>query len=122
PHKLDIVGAVLMTAAAVSLMLALDWGGQRYGWTSREALGLMAFSGLMWVLFAYRLQVAPEPLIPAEVLANPVVARGIVCACLGMGTFIGLSAFLPVYFENVYGLSASGSGLALIPFMIATFT
>jgi predicted MFS family arabinose efflux permease len=103
-------------------MLALDWGGQRYGWASRQALGLIACSALMWLLFVWRLRTAPEPLIPAEVLANPVVARGIVCACLGMGTFIGLSAFLPVYFESAYGLSASHSGLALIPFMVGTVT
>ena len=34
-----------------------------------------------------------------------------------MGTFIGLSIYLPAYLELVLGLTASGTGLALIPFM-----
>jgi Na+/melibiose symporter-like transporter len=37
-----------------------------------------------------------------------------------MGTFIGLSIFMPIYFEGIIGLSASGSGLALIPLMVGT--
>ena len=37
-----------------------------------------------------------------------------------MGTYIGLTIYLPVYFETVRGLSASHSGLALIPLMAGT--
>src|SRR5215813_2360077 len=32
PHKLDLLGAMLMVGAAIALMLALTWGGRRYGW------------------------------------------------------------------------------------------
>src|SRR5215813_8872258 len=34
PHQLDLLGAVLMVGAAVALLLALTWGGRRYGWAS----------------------------------------------------------------------------------------
>ena len=122
PHRLDLLGAALMTGATVSLMLALNWGGDRYSWTSTQIRGLLAGSALLWVLFVIRLRTAPEPLIPGEVLGNPVVAMGIVTACLGMGVFIGISAYLPIYLETVYGLTASMSGLALIPFMVGTVT
>src|SRR3712207_6565722 len=37
-----------------------------------------------------------------------------------MGTYIGLTIYLPIYFETVRGLSASASGLALIPLMFGT--
>jgi sugar phosphate permease len=42
---------------------------------------------------------------------------GTLAGCFGMGTYIGLTVFLPVYFETVRGMSASDSGLALIPLM-----
>jgi len=45
---------------------------------------------------------------------------GTLAACFGMGVFIGLSIYMPIYFETVYGLTASQSGLALIPLMIGT--
>lgn len=120
PHRLDILGAVLMTAATVTLMLALNWGGLRYPWGSGPILALLAASCGLWVLFAIRLLRAPEPLIPLNVLANPVVRAGTLSACFGMGTFIGLTIYVPVYFEAVVGLSASASGLALIPLMLGT--
>jgi MFS family permease len=39
-----------------------------------------------------------------------------------MGTFIGLTIFVPIFFETSRGLSARESGLALIPFMVGTVT
>ena len=32
PHRLDLLGALLMVLATVMLLLALSWGGQRYAW------------------------------------------------------------------------------------------
>jgi predicted MFS family arabinose efflux permease len=63
---------------------------------------------------------APEPLIPLNLFANPVVRNGTIAALFGMGTFIGLSIYVPVYLETVVGLSPGDSGLALIPLMVGT--
>ncbi len=120
PHKLDLLGALLLVAATVALLLALSWGGLRYPWASLPILGLFAASAGLWVLFAVRMRLAPEPLIPPGVLHNPVVRMAVLAACFGMGTYIGLTIYLPVYFETVRGLSASLSGLALIPLMAGT--
>jgi MFS family permease len=120
PHKLDLLGAFLLVAATVSLLLALSWGGLRYPWGSWPILSLFAGSAALWVLFSIRMRLAPEPLIPPGVLHNPVVRMGTLAACFGMGTYIGLTIYLPIYFENVRGLSASLSGLALIPLMVGT--
>ncbi len=120
PHKLDLLGALLLVAATVALLLALSWGGLRYSWRSLPILGLFSVSLVLWGLFALRMRLAPEPLIPPGVLHNPVVRMGVLAACFGMGTYIGLTIYLPVYFEAVRGLSASQSGLALIPLMAGT--
>jgi EmrB/QacA subfamily drug resistance transporter len=120
PHKLDLLGALLLIGATVSILLALNWGGLRYPWLSAPILALGALSGLFWFLFSWRMGTATEPLIPAGVLHNPVVRMGVLAACFGMGTYIGLTIYLPVYFETVRGLSASHSGLALIPLMAGT--
>jgi EmrB/QacA subfamily drug resistance transporter len=120
PHKLDLLGALLLVAATVALLLALSWGGLRYPWASLPILGLFAASLVLWGLFAVRMRLAPEPLIPPGVLHNPVVRMAVLAACFGMGTYIGLTIYLPVYFEAVRGLSASLSGLALIPLMAGT--
>jgi EmrB/QacA subfamily drug resistance transporter len=117
PHRLDLIGAALMLTATVSLLLALNWGGMRYAWASKEIIGLIAAAIILAALFVWRLSVAPEPFVPLALLANRVVAQAIGCAALAFGTMIALTIYAPVYFETVLGLSASGAGLTLIPFM-----
>ena len=70
PHRLDVIGAVLIVIASVSFMLALNLGGVRYPWTSPPILGLFALALLVGALFVRRLVTAPEPLIPIAVLRN----------------------------------------------------
>lgn len=120
PHELDVLGALLLVAATVTLMLALHDGGINYAWTSARIIGLFSVSLALWLAFVWRIRTAEEPLIPLSVLANDVVARGTVAASCGMGAYIGLSIYLPVYFQSVRGMSTTESGLGLIPLMVGT--
>ncbi|WP_460450952.1 MDR family MFS transporter [Alsobacter sp. SYSU BS001988] len=120
PHSLDVLGAALMITATTLLLLALNWGGLRYSWTSWQVIALLTASAAGWVAFGLRLGSASEPLIPLTLFANGVVRNGTLAACFGMGAFIGMTIYTPVYLETVKGLSASDSGLALIPLMIGT--
>ena len=120
PHRLDVAGAIVMVAATVLLLLALTWGGTRFPWASPQILALLAGSILLWALFAFRLITAREPFLPLTLLTNPVVGFGTASVACVFGTMIGLSIFVPIYFQVVLGLSASASGLALIPLMGGT--
>jgi EmrB/QacA subfamily drug resistance transporter len=120
PHRLDVAGAGLMMAATVLLLLALTWGGTRFPWASVQILALLAASALLWALFAFRLITAREPFLPLTLLTNPVVGFGTASVACVFGAMIGLTIFVPIYFEVVLGLSASASGLALIPLMSGT--
>jgi EmrB/QacA subfamily drug resistance transporter len=122
PHKLDVIGAVLMVAATVALLLALSWGGGTYPWRSPEILGLFALSLVAWGLFYFRLMTAAEPFVPLSVMFNSVVATGTATNFFVMGTMVALSIYIPIYFEAVAGLTATQSGLALISLMGGTVT
>jgi len=119
-HKLDILGAGLMTAAAVPLLLALTWGGSRYPWLSLPIVALIAASGLLSMGFGWRLTQAPEPFLPLSVLADPIMYMGTAANSFAMGASIGLVIFVPLYYELVHHLSSSDSGLALIPLALTT--
>ena len=121
-HRLDWPGAALMVSGSIALLLALSWGGVRYPWGSAPVLGLLALAALLGGGFAARLATAPEPLIPTEVLRNQVVYSATLAACFAMGTFIGLTIYVPIFLEGVIGLSASESGVALVPLMVGTVT
>jgi predicted MFS family arabinose efflux permease len=85
-------------------------------------LGLLGLSGLAWLMFVARLLTAPEPLIPMSVLSDQVVFTATLAACFAMGTFIALTIYVPIYLEGALGLTASQSGLALVPLMLGTVT
>jgi EmrB/QacA subfamily drug resistance transporter len=118
PHRLDFAGAGLMVAAALSLLLALAWGGVRYPWTSPIILGLFAASAALWLAFGWRLLHAAEPFIPLTMLAEPVVLGIAAAGFFSIGTIVGLSIFIPIYVELVLQHSPSASGLVLIAFMV----
>jgi len=120
PHKIDFIGAILLVAAAVLLLLALSWGGVTYSWSSTTILGLIAGSVVAWVLFVVRLLTAPEPFLPLGVLRDRVVAFATLAGFFGIGTMVGLSIYLPLFFQAVKHLSAGASGVALIPLSIGT--
>ena len=117
PHKLDFSGAGLLVLASVLVQLMLSWGGTRYPWGSAPVLGVMAAAGVAIALLTWRLRTAAEPLIPLRLLSNKVVLTGGIAVGLCMGVFIGLSIYVPIYFETIMGLSATQSGLALLPLM-----
>jgi MFS family permease len=118
PHRLDLAGAGLMVAAALSLLLALAWGGVRYPWISTTILGLFIASAALWVAFGWRLLRAAEPFIPLTMLAEPVVLGIAAAGFFSIGTIVGLSIFIPIYVELVLQHSPSASGLVLIAFMV----
>jgi EmrB/QacA subfamily drug resistance transporter len=120
-HKLDLIGAVLLMAAAVPLLLALSWGGARYPWFSPTIGGLIVLSLVLSLMFAWRMTQTPEPFLPLPVLANPVMRMSTLSGSAALGSAIGITIFVPLYFETVHGLSASMAGLALAP-MVAMST
>jgi EmrB/QacA subfamily drug resistance transporter len=119
-HKLDLLGAILMMGSCIPLLLALTWGGTHYSWTSAPILGLIGLSFVLSLLFGWRLAMAPEPFLPLTVLNNPVMRMGTASASLAMGVQIGLTIIVPLYFEVVHKLSATESGVALIPIALTT--
>lgn len=116
-HAMDYLGAALMAVASLMLLLALGWGGVRLPWGSPLILGLFAGAAVFVALFIWRMRRAQEPFLPLGLLADRVVGWGMIASFLAFGGMVGLSIFVPLYFETARGLSATQSGLGLIPFM-----
>src|SRR5262249_5231697 len=119
PHRLDVVGALLIVTASVSFMLAMNTAGVHYAWTSPPILALFAVALIVGTLFVLRLLTAPEPLIPIAILKNPIVCCALAANGFGWGSIIGLNIFLPMYLQGVVGLTPASAGLSLVVLMVA---
>jgi hypothetical protein len=88
-------------------MLVLTWGGSRYAWTSLQILGLTAVSLVFWALFGLRIYHCEEPILPIEVLKNPIVATGTASNFFSMAVNLGLGVYIPLYLQGVRHLDPS---------------
>ncbi|MGW7494138.1 MFS transporter [Streptomyces luteogriseus] len=113
--RLDVVGALLLTAASTCLVLLTSWGGTEYAWGSRMILGLAAGAAAATVLFLVTEHFAVEPLIPLRLFRDSVFnVTGLIGLVIGAGLF-GAASYLPTYLQMVDGASATESGLLMLP-------
>jgi EmrB/QacA subfamily drug resistance transporter len=114
-RKVDWLGGLLLMAAAVTVMLVLTWGGNRYLWLSPVILAMIGASIALTLGFVAHALRADEPFLPLSLMGGTVVPYAMVCGGCAMGAMLGLTVYLPLYYEGVYHLSASEAGMALIP-------
>jgi EmrB/QacA subfamily drug resistance transporter len=119
-HQLDWFGSILIMAATIVFMLILTWGGARFAWTSGPIIGLFIALLALGLWLVMHLQRVTEPVLPMNVLGNPIVLAATGAVFFAMAAFIGTSVYLPVYFEGVLHFAPTQAGFGLIPLMMGT--
>jgi MFS family permease len=114
-RKVDWIGGVLLMASAVVLMLVLTWGGNRYLWLSPTIMAMVGASVALAFVFVWHARNAEQPFLPLPLMGGTVVPYAMAAGGCALGSILGLTVHLPLYYEVVYDLSASQAGLALIP-------
>jgi EmrB/QacA subfamily drug resistance transporter len=109
-HRLDVLGAGLLTAAVV-LVLVATRSRELLLWAApAAALSLAAF------LLAERR--AREPLLPLDLFAQPVIATASAVGALVGAAMISTVTFVPLYVQSVLGGSPTDAGSAIAPMAI----
>jgi EmrB/QacA subfamily drug resistance transporter len=115
--KVDILGAVLVVTAFVPLLLALTWGGHLYAWASPVILGLLAATVVSLGLFVLVELKVSEPLLPLDLFSNRVFSLTNAAAFVISMAFFGAITFVPLYLQLGIGVSATQSGMVMLPMM-----
>jgi EmrB/QacA subfamily drug resistance transporter len=119
-QKIDWVGAITLVTAVVSLMFALELGGEQYAWGSTQIIGLLGSFSLFFVVFLVVESKATEPIISFWMFKNRLFATSQLLALLYGATFIILAVFIPIFVQAVYGGTATSAGLVLTPMMLGS--
>jgi EmrB/QacA subfamily drug resistance transporter len=116
-HKIDYVGAAVLSAASTALILVLTWGGAQYAWSSPTIISLIVVTLAAVALFIYVEGRVEEPILPLRLFNESIfrVASG-ACAIVGFSMF-GAMTFLPFFFQTVHLVSPTLSGIAMLPIM-----
>jgi EmrB/QacA subfamily drug resistance transporter len=120
-RRLDIRGAVLITAAVSLAVFAISQAGD-LGWTSGPVLGALAIALAAAAGFIAAEARHPEPLIRPRLLLRPGLRDGaVIAALLGLwngGEMLALS----LYLQQALHYSPLATGLVIAPQGIAGFT
>jgi predicted MFS family arabinose efflux permease len=85
-------------------------------------LAMIGSGVALGLAFVWHARHADEPFLPLSLIGGKVVPWGMLTSGFALGAMIGLTVYLPLYYEVVYHLTASQAGLGLIPLAaISTF-
>lgn len=116
--RLDVLGALLLAAGSTCVVLLTSWGGTTYAWRSDVIIGLGAATLVCAVLFVVVERFAVEPVIPLRLFRDGVfTVSALIGAVVGVGLF-GAASYLPTFLQMVNGVSATESGLLMLPMML----
>lgn len=117
--RLDYSGTSVFFGSTVALLLSLSIGGHEVSWTSPALIALAGLGMAGFVLLRKVEQKSPDPLISPELIGQPVIWRASLAVLLFAAVLFGLIVQLPVFFQTALGISATISGLLLIPLTLA---
>ncbi|MDX6535444.1 MAG: hypothetical protein QOF68_3188 [Gaiellales bacterium] len=116
-HRIDVLGAVLLSGGVAALTMVSTWGGSEYAWGSPTIITLAVVGVALVGVFLWWETRAEEPIIPLSLFRSSVFSVASAMAfTIGMAMF-GAIIFLPLYLQLVFGASPTSSGLQMLPLM-----
>lgn len=114
-RPIDWLGAALLVAASVTLLLVPIWGGETFAWSSPQLLGTIAVGVALTVVFILQERRAPEPVLPLRLFRDRTVSAVFAMNFALMFGLIAVATFMPLFLQVATGASATNSGLQMVP-------
>lgn len=119
-RALDLPGFAIFAPSIAMLLLALEWAGVTYAWSSATIIGLLVGSGVTFMFFlAWELYVGDKAMVPLSLFRLRVVSLGFVLQILQFGCLFLISYYLPIWFQTVKRVSPIDSGLMTLPSLLS---
>ncbi|WP_280417730.1 MFS transporter [Nocardia carnea] len=127
PHRLDLLGALLLGSGAGLLLLGISQGGA-WGWTSMRLWLVVGLAVVLLALFVGQELRSPQPLIDIRLIWGRAMRMTLLASFLGGFVLGGYSFLLPLMMESPrvagisygFGLSALGYALWTSPLGVGT--
>ncbi|MGK4006845.1 MDR family MFS transporter [Sorangium sp. So ce1036] len=111
-HALDVLGAAVLSAGVVALLVATGRLGAQ-----TTLLAAVAAAALFAAFVAVERR-APEPMIPLPLFRRPVMLTSNVAGAIIGGAMMGTITFVPLFVQGVLRGSPTDAGSAIAPMLI----
>jgi EmrB/QacA subfamily drug resistance transporter len=115
---IDYAGIALLAGAATCVVLISSFAGSVWAWDSVEIIASIVGFVIFVIGFILVEQRVSEPVMPLRLFRNRVFSTASVIGFVVGFAMFGAITFLPLYMQRVQGVSATESGLRLLPVMV----
>ncbi len=121
-REIDYLGTVLLVVGITALLLGFSLAGTGpglYAWDSVQIIALFSVAGVgilafvLWELFG-----AKEPVLDLRLFTNRIFTVSIIITVMIGAAMFGTILYIPLFLQNVTGVSATNSGSLLTPLML----
>lgn len=116
---IDYSGIITFTLALSGLFLGLTLVQDLNTYPLVEIIGLFLFSVVMFVLFIWAEKKAVEPILPPYLFKNSTFTISSIENFLASALIFCGIIYVPLFAQGVLGMSATNSGLLMIPMLIS---
>jgi EmrB/QacA subfamily drug resistance transporter len=120
PRRLDPAGMTSFAAACFLATYALIRGNED-GWTSAPILVAFAIAAVLAIAFVAVERRAADPMLPLRLFRIPAFAGTALVAFAQSIALYPLLLFLAIYFQEALSLSATATGLRVLPLTLVLF-
>lgn len=112
-HRIDYLGAALLTTSLSMLILGALEGGQAWAWDSPMSITVFAVGAVLLSIFLVVERKAAEPVLPPWVVSRRLLTTTALIS-FGVGAaMLGLTSYVPTFLEGSLKTSPVLAGLAL---------
>lgn len=118
-RKIDFLGLFTGSAFIVLVLIAISQGGQPgTPWNSPFVIAMLTVGGTLGILFLFVEWRATLPMMPLDMFQRPSVAAMLAQSFLFGASYFAYLYYLPLYFQNVKGLSPLLSAVVFLALVI----
>lgn len=117
-RRIDFLGAVVLIAAVFTLLLGLD-RGSNVSWSATVTIASLCVSLPLFIIFILvEMKVAKEPFAPGHIIFHRSLFACYLCNFFSFSGWLAALFYIPLYFQAVDNVSATGAGVRLIPSIV----
>ncbi|KAK6349224.1 hypothetical protein TWF730_009976 [Orbilia blumenaviensis] len=118
--RIDFAGAFTLVPAVLTLLIALDRGGN-ISWSDKTVMITAPISAVLFISFLLiEGFYASDPFAPPRIIFDRGLSSCYAVYFFSMAGFFAILFYLPLYFQAVMGLTAAESGLRMLPAIIGS--
>ncbi|MCJ1285457.1 hypothetical protein MMC26_004797 [Xylographa opegraphella] len=119
--RFDPVGNAVLAPGLILFLLAIQWGGSTYAWSSARVVTCLVLGIVLIIAFmVIQYWMQEEGTVPPRILLQrSIAACTVVSLCSGASLIID-SFYLPIWFQAIQGTSAAEAGIRMLPYFLST--